>query len=48
MNTIKKHLMRGLSWWFTQNVYYVNDICRAVKSGEGSGNIPKVVIEYEI
>lgn len=45
--TIKKNLM-GLSWWFAQNVYYVEDICRAVKSGEGSGNIPKVVIEYEI
>ena len=47
MTTIKKQI-GGLSWWFAQNVYHVEDICRAVKSGEGSGNIPKILIEYEI
>ena len=47
MTMINKQL-GGLSWWFAQNVYCVKDICRAVKSGEGSGNIPKVIIEYEI
>ena len=36
-----------LSWWLTQNIYGIDGVSRAVKSGEGSGNIPKVLIEYE-
>ena len=34
-------------WHFEQQVYDVKGIARAVKSGEGSGNIPKVIIEYD-
>ena len=35
-------------WHFEQNVYTVGSIVRAIKSGEGSGNIPKVIEEsYE-
>ena len=36
-----------MSWWLIQNIYYQDSICRAVKSGGGTGNIPKVIIEYE-
>lgn len=36
----------GLSWFFEQNVYYPNGIIRAIKSTDGSGNIPKVIL-YE-
>ena len=36
----------GLSWWFEQSVYDSDGIIRALKSSEGTGNIPKV-IEYE-
>jgi DNA (cytosine-5)-methyltransferase 1 len=32
-------------WHFEQNVYSMDSITRAVKAGEGSGNIPKI-IEY--
>ena len=33
-------------WHFEQQVYDAKGIARAVKSGEGSGNIPKVIICY--
>ena len=36
----------GVSWFTTQNIYDPRGICRAVKSTEGSGNIPKVIITY--
>ena len=32
------------SWFFEQQVYDPNGIARAVKSTDGSGNIPKVII----
>lgn len=31
-------------WHFEQNVYDPQGLCRAIKSGGGSGNIPKVII----
>lgn len=35
-------------WHFEQNVYSLDSVVRAVKAGEGSGNIPKVIeIKYE-
>lgn len=35
-------------WHFEQNVYSLDSIARAVKAGEGSGNIPKIIeIVYE-
>lgn len=35
-------------WHFEQNVYSMDSIARAVKAGEGSGNIPKIIeIVYE-
>lgn len=34
-------------WHFEQQVYDTRGIARAVKSGGGSGNIPKVLI-YEL
>lgn len=44
--------MKGLSsfgWHFEQNVYSELSITRALKSSQGSGNIPKVieVVKYE-
>ena len=33
-------------WHFEQEVYITNGIARSVKSGSGSGNIPKVLV-YE-
>lgn len=38
----------GYSWFFEQNVYFPDSIIRALKSEEGSGNIPKVIIRNEI
>ena len=38
--------IEGVSWFTTQNIYDPNGICRAVKSTEGSGNIPKVLLTY--
>lgn len=35
----------GQSWFFEQNVYDSEGITRALKSSEGSGNIPKVLCE---
>lgn len=37
----------GLSWFFEQQVYDANGIARAVKSTDGSGNVPKVIIYEE-
>jgi hypothetical protein len=34
------------SWFFEQEVFDSNGIARAIKSSEGSGNLP-MVIEYE-
>lgn len=34
------------SWFFEQQVYDSNGIARAVKSTDGSGNVPKVIV-YE-
>ena len=34
------------SWFFEQQVYDPNGIIRAIKSTDGSGNVPKVII-YE-
>lgn len=33
------------SWFFEQAVYDIRGITRALKSSEGSGNIPKVLIK---
>ena len=41
--------LKGLTeygWHFEQNVYSPKSITRALKAGEGSGNIPKVIV-YE-
>ena len=41
--------LKGLtdkSWFFEQQVYDTNGIARAIKSTDGSGNVPKVII-YE-
>lgn len=36
------------SWFFEQQVYDPEGIARAIKSTDGSGNVPKVIIyEYE-
>lgn len=32
-------------WHFKQNVYAASGIVRALKSSEGSGNIPKVIVQ---
>ena len=37
----------GMSWFFEQQVYDARGIARAVKSCEGSGNVPKVMIYVE-
>lgn len=37
----------GKSWQFEQNVYSENSILRSLKAGGGSGNIPKVIKNYE-
>lgn len=36
----------GKSWFFEQQVYGIHGIVRAIKSSDGSGNVPKVII-YE-
>lgn len=39
--------LKGLTpfgWHFEQNVYTPESILRTLKAGEGSGNIPKVII----
>lgn len=37
----------GYGWHFEQQVYDADGITRAIKSGEGSGNIPKVIIDFK-
>ena len=37
----------GMSWFFEQQVYDARGIARAIKSCEGSGNVPKVMIYDE-
>ncbi len=37
----------GKSWQFEQNVYSENSILRSLKAGGGSGNIPKVIENFE-
>ena len=34
-------------WHFEQEVFLSDGLARAVKAGEGSGNIPKVILIYE-
>lgn len=34
------------SWFFEQQVYDQNGIARAIKSTDGSGNVPKIIV-YE-
>lgn len=34
----------GMSWFFEQQLYMPQGIARAIKAGEGSGNIPKVIV----
>ncbi len=36
------------SWFFEQQVYDPSGIARAVKSTDGSGNVPKVIVYEEI
>ena len=38
--------MSGFSWFFEQAVYDTRGLARAIKSEQGSCNIPKVII-YE-
>jgi hypothetical protein len=43
--------LKGLtdkSWFFEQQVYDANGIARAIKSTDGSGNVPKVIVYEEI
>ena len=37
----------GYSWFFEQQLYSVFGIVRAVKSSDGSGNIPKIILVNE-
>ena len=41
INPLKGKTSNG--WHFEQNVFTKDSITRAVKAGEGSGNIPKVI-----
>lgn len=41
INPLKGKTSNG--WHFEQNVYTIDSIVRAVKAGEGSGNIPKII-----
>ena len=34
------------SWFFEQQVYSISGISRAIKSTDGSGTVPKVMIEH--
>lgn len=36
------------SWFFEQQVYDSNGIARAVKSTDGSGNVPKVIVYEDV
>lgn len=46
INSLKKG-STGFSWFFEQNVYYADSIVRAIKSTDGSGNVPKVILTYD-
>ena len=35
----------SFGWHFEQNVYSEKGLVRALKSSEGSGNIPKVILQ---
>ena len=35
------------SWFFEQQVYDTDGIARSIKSTDGSGNIPKVIVYEE-
>lgn len=37
----------GYGWHFEQEVFLATGMARAIKAGEGSGNIPKVIVIYE-
>lgn len=42
--------LKGLTdrpWFFEQQVYECNGIVRAIKSTDGSGNVPKVIVYEE-
>lgn len=41
INPLKSKTTYG--WHFEQNVYDIDGICRTVKAGGGSGNIPKII-----
>ena len=45
INPLKGKTSNG--WHFEQNVYTIDSIVRADKAGDGSGNIPKIIIEDE-
>lgn len=36
------------SWFFEQQVYDSDGIARAVKSTDGSGNVPKVIVYEDV
>lgn len=38
--------MTDRSWFFEQQVYLADGIVRAIKSTDGSGNVPKVIVIY--
>ena len=44
INSLKGKTDNG--WHFEQEIFHPDGIARAVKSGGGSGNIPKVIV-YE-
>lgn len=47
INPLKNSTQFG--WHFEQNVYYDYSVIRALKSCQGSGNIPKLIeiVKYE-
>lgn len=45
INPLKNKSSYG--WHFEQQVYDADGITRAIKAGEGSGNIPKVIIDFK-
>lgn len=47
MNDKVNNPLKGVtnkSWFFEQQVYDINGIIRALKSTEGSGNVPKIIV----
>ena len=47
-----KHIINPLkgstdrSWFFEQQVYDTTGIARAIKSADGSGNVPKIIVSF--